>query len=278
MKVLYDERMVAHSLGYSPSAAKPKQVVNDWIEHEISIEVATFQPATIDDLKLVHDVGFVDGILAGQLTNGHGSYDMAVARSTLWTVGSLYAAAVEALSSGVACSPSSGFHHACWNENGAFCTFNGLMVTAIRLLNDGLANRVGIVDYDYHVGDGTDDIIRRLRLEDSVTQVNGDMSDTPSFFDSIEDEFRELKEVDIVLYQAGADMHIDDPLGGLLTTEEMREGDEIVFRWCQQSGIPIAWVLAGGYQREPDGSIPKVLEIHRNTMRAGIEVFTSQRS
>ena len=123
------------------------------------------------------------------------------------------------------------------------------------------------------------DIIRKLRLEDSVIQVNGDMSaDAATFFDSIEDDFQELQDADIVLYQAGADMHIDDPLGGLLTTEEMRERDEIVFRWCDRSGIPVVWNLAGGYQREADGSIPKVLEIHRNTMRASIEVFAGHQS
>ena len=33
-------------------------------------------------------------------------------------------------------------------------------------------------------------------------------------------------------------------------------------------GLPVAWVLAGGYQRDAAGGIPAVLEIHRNTMRA----------
>ena len=37
--------------------------------------------------------------------------------------------------------------------------------------------------------------------------------------------------------------------------------------------VPVAWNLAGGYQREPDGSIPKVLEIHDNTLRACAEAF-----
>ena len=57
MKVFYDERMVARSPGFSPSAAKPKQVVDDWTEHAIPIEVVTFQPATREHLKLAHDRG-----------------------------------------------------------------------------------------------------------------------------------------------------------------------------------------------------------------------------
>jgi len=31
--------------------------------------------------------------------------------------------------------------------------------------------------------------------------------------------------------------------------------------------VPVAWNLAGGYQRTEDGGIGAVLEIHRNTMR-----------
>ena len=153
------------------------------------------------------------------------------------------------------------------------------MVTAIRLISGGLADRVGIVDYDFHFDDGTDDIIRRLHLKESLVQVNGDMSDAAIFFDSIDDDLRDLGKIDIVLYQAGADMHINDPLGGMLMTDEMRgTRTEIVFRWCKQWAIPIAWNLAGGYQHEPDGSIPKVHEIHRNTMLASMEVFAGHRS
>gem|GEM_PF-2253846 len=33
-------------------------------------------------------------------------------------------------------------------------------------------------------------------------------------------------------------------------------------------GVPVVWNLAGGYQAEPDGTIPRVLEIHDNTMLA----------
>ena len=268
--------MVADSLGYSPSAAKPRQAVEDWTEHGLPIEIESFQPVTTEHVKLAHDPDFVDDLFQGRIPNGHGNTSDDVARSTLWTVGSLHAAAVEAFNSGIACSPSSGFHHACWDENGGFCTFNGLMVTAIRLLNDGLVGRVSIVDYDFHYGDGTHDIIHHLGFHDCVTQVNGDFSaDGRQFLDTIEDELRELGDVGLILYQAGADMHIEDPLGGLLTTEQMRQRDEIVFQWCKRKRIPVTWNLAGGYQREPDGSIPKVLEIHRNTVVASIKSFGS---
>ena len=66
----------------------------------------------------------------------------------------------------------------------------------------------------------------------------------------------------LVLYQAGADPHINDPLGGWLTTDEMRERDRLVFEGLRQRGIPCAWNLAGGYQTP----LRKVLDLHDNTM------------
>ena len=81
---------------------------------------------------------------------------------------------------------------------------------------------------------------------------------------------RAMDGCDVVLYQAGADQHIADPLGGLLTTAELAARDEIVFSLLAELGIPVAWNFAGGYQREEDGSIPKVVEIHSNTARASI--------
>ncbi len=76
-----------------------------------------------------------------------------------------------------------------------------------------------------------------------------------------------------MLYQAGADPHVDDPFGGWLTTHELRARDNIVFNVMKKMGVPVAWNLAGGYQVEPDGSIPKVLEIHDNTMAECVKAY-----
>ncbi len=72
-----------------------------------------------------------------------------------------------------------------------------------------------------------------------------------------------MNDCDVVLYQAGADPHIDDPLGGWLTTQQLAERDRLVFESARRLGIPLAWNLAGGYQ----SPLRKVLDIHDNTMR-----------
>ncbi len=125
MKVLYRDEMVAESGGYSPSAEKPKAVVEDWLAHRLPIEICDFAAASLEDLCLAHAPEYVEGIFAGRIANGHGNRSRKLADSTLWTVGSLAAAAEEALKSGVACSPSSGFHHACFASSGDFARLTG---------------------------------------------------------------------------------------------------------------------------------------------------------
>jgi len=73
---------------------------------------------------------------------------------------------------------------------------------------------------------------------------------------------RRFAGCDLLLYQAGADPHVNDPLGGWLTTEQLRERDRRVFTTCRDMRLPIAWNLAGGYQT----NLRKVLDIHDNTM------------
>ena len=50
---------------------------------------------------------------------------------------------------------------------------------------------------------------------------------------------------------------------------------EIVFETLRALNVPVVWNLAGGYQVEADGSIPKVLEIHDNTMRECARVYVA---
>ena len=78
-----------------------------------------------------------------------------------------------------------------------------------------------------------------------------------------------LSDFDLILYQAGADVHVDDPLGGVLTTEQMILRDRIVFEAARLHSIPLAWNLAGGYQ-DP---IECVLALHLNTMRACVDAY-----
>jgi acetoin utilization deacetylase AcuC-like enzyme len=277
--VLFSDAAVADNDSFSPSAGKPRAVVAAWRALDLPIELQAIVPVTVDELQGAHDRKFVENILSCRTENGFGNRSADVARSLPYTSGAMLCAARTALAGGIACAPVSGFHHANYASAGGFCTFNGLMVTAVRLLADLKQRRILILDCDMHYGNGTDDIIERLKLDAEVENLTfGRWYATPAqgerYLEHLEREVRRFKDFDLVLYQAGADVHVDDPLGGVLTTGQMNRREEIVFGAAQAAGVPLAWNLAGGYQQP----LSKVIDLHVQTMRACARVYISPKA
>jgi acetoin utilization deacetylase AcuC-like enzyme len=276
----HDDRMtVADAQSFSPSAGKPRLVVRDWIDAGLPIDLRRVVAATPDQLALAHDRRFVEGVIAGQVPNGFGNTLARVAQSLPYTCGAMLAACREALANRrVACAPVSGFHHSGYDFAGDFCTFNGLMVAVMTLRHEGVARNVAILDLDQHHGNGTDDIIRRLGVAGVQHFSSGEHGYTAHhaepFLAALPGQIQAWAGCSLLLYQAGADAHVDDPLGGWMTTEQLARRDRIVFETAAAIGLPVAWNLAGGYQKDAAGGITPVLEIHRNTMRACVEVHT----
>lgn len=277
MKVFYRPEQVATSQSYSPSALKPRLVVADWkVDYKVNMEICSFEPVDEATIALAHDHEFVRAVLACEIDNGFGTRDADVAASLPYTSGSMVAAAEYAvLHREAVCSPTSGFHHATYNTAMAYCTFNGLMVAALALQEAGLVNRVGIIDCDAHYGNGTDDIIMQRHIDWIEHHTLGkhfsrhDDAQGGRFETWLEKAISRCQDCDLILYQAGADPHINDPLGGILTTEQMTWRDRTVFERLGHKSL--VWNLAGGYQlakglteaqkREP------VLALHRETAR-----------
>ena len=281
LKVFYSEDLVSDARsGRSPSDRKPRLVWDALARKDWFVRRVSPHPVTVCDLYKVHDRNFVDGVLSLKQPNGFGSCSESVARSLLYTCGACYDSAAAALCDGISASLTSGFHHAGPSAGRGFCTFNGLMVTATRLLSEERVERVAIIDCDYHYGDGTQAIIDTHHLGDRVFHLSlGFRYRVPehagAYLEAVSALRDQLKDFDpgLILYQAGADVHIDDPLGGLLTTEQMRVRDTTLFTIARDLGIPVAWNLAGGYQMERDGSIPRVVELHVNTFEEALRVW-----
>lgn len=275
--VFYTPRMVADSQSYSPSARKPEQVVQSWLQLGLPLRLVEPEPVTRDQLCLAHSDVYVDGVLSTQKPNGFGNRSAQVAESLPYTSGAMLAAARCALDNGFgAVAPCSGFHHAGHGFGGGFCTFNGLMVTACTLLKEARVQRIAILDLDMHFGNGTVDIIDHLGLNDCIAHHSAapHASRADAWLSQLSATVQQLCQgCDLLLYQAGADSHIDDPLGGYLSTEAMRLRDDTVFKAARNGGVPVAWNLAGGYQRLSDGSIRPVLDLHDNTLKAFAQCF-----
>jgi len=307
--VFYSEECCApRGSSRSPSMQKPALAVRSWQERGFAIDLYTPSAASLKELKAAHDRDFVDGVLCGRIDNGFGNRDVDITRSLPYTSGAMMDAARYVVNHGpgsIACAPVSGFHHAGWSNAGGFCTFNGLMVAALSVLDTakylGKPDlKVGILDYDMHYGDGTVDILdalgRTTRERIKHRTFGGDIMPAQSHRQGNDRERALAAEsvmeipatlrawkaegVGLVLYQAGADPHVNDPLGGVLTSAQLAHRDELVFETCKELQLPVAWCLAGGYMEDKSkpaediyARIRPTLDIHDNTMRACMQVY-----
>jgi len=276
--VFFSKKMVSRSSGqYSQSAIKPAEAVESW-KSLGPIEILAPVPVSEEELCLVHDPQYIWGVMDGELPNGFGVCSKKDAASFPYTTGSMLSAAIRAMDNGkVAVAPCSGFHHAGFDRAAGFCTFNGLMVTAKVLKRDKLARKVGILDFDQHYGDGTEDLIKGLKASTwikhfSAGQYYHSAEDVPGFMTDIPKIVAWMADCDVILYQAGADPHVNDPLGGWLTTTQLFKRDQLVFEHAHALGVPVAWNLAGGYQTP----LSRVLKIHDNTMRACMSEYLTE--
>lgn len=280
--VFFDGRMSCSEKLPSPSARKPPLALERWRADGARMSIKSFLPASAEDFKTVHDASHVDAILDLRRRNGFGTLGAGARDSLAWTTGSFMAAAKSAALSGLAaCSPTSGFHHACWDSAHGYCTFNGLMCAAAALRLDGLDGQIAILDCDQHYGDGTEDILSRGLVDGVIhaTAETGYPMQGEAFLEALPNILESMSGASVMFYQAGADCHVDDPLGGFLTSAQMRERDRLVFEFCATRKIGIAWNLAGGYQEEQlasgERNIRRVLDLHAQTMEECAKAFLS---
>lgn len=213
--VYFSPQMVGPEQSRSPSAHKPAAVVESWLKLIPDLRVLAPPPIGLDDISLAHDRDWAAAVLTGQAENGFGNRSREIAGTLCHTSGAMLAAAHAAKRHGIAVAPCSGFHHAGWAQAEDFCTFNGLMITARVLLEGGSASRVGILDADMHYGNGTDEIIAVLgetRVQHySVGEHFHHPADAARFIAELPDLVDSFVGCDVLLYQAGADPHIEPP-------------------------------------------------------------------
>jgi hypothetical protein len=66
------------------------------------------------------------------------------------------------------------------------------------------------------------------------------------------------------------DPHEDCPEGALtgITDEHLQAREELVFNWCREQELPIAFVMAGGYVSPTRLDESRLVELHRLTLTA----------
>lgn len=270
MKLFYSPEYVCGAYGFD-TTRKAGWVVDSLTARPIrGIEMVAPEPLTVRDIEQVHDSDYVDAVRAGsprELAESQGfDWDPGLWTMVLASNGGVLAAARVALEQGASGSLSSGLHHAKRERGEGFCTFNGLAIAAKALLAEGAVESVLILDLDAHCGGGTSQLIDEApgihQADVSVSHFDwypetensrlAMVTDADSYLPSIRaalDDAQNRGPYDLCLYNAGMDPYQGCPVGGLdgVTAEILAERERLVFEWCRSQGIPVAFVLAGGY-------------------------------
>ena len=154
-------------------------------------------------------------------------------------------------------------HHATYNRSMGFCIFNNVAVGAVHALDTYQLDRVVILDFDVHHGNGTEDIFHedeRVMLCSSFQHPyypgtgantgNAHIIPTPLPARTAGPKFRaaiestwfpalEKFKPELIIISAGFDAHVDDPLGYL----ELVEDD---YTWITQRIREVADTFADG--------------------------------
>lgn len=229
-----------------------------------------------DILALAHDPAYIERFLHGELAHEDQRrlglpWSEAIARRTVRAVGGSLLTAELALQRGLACHLAGGTHHAHYDHPAGFCIFNDLAIISRYLLASGRVNKVLIFDCDVHQGDGTARIL--ADTEDAITvslhceqnfparkaQSDWDLplprgmadADYLQVVDNALNYLLPFYQPDLVLYDAGVDVHKDDALGYLqLTDAGLAARDTAVMRHCLGRDIPVMGVIGGGYSED----------------------------
>jgi acetoin utilization deacetylase AcuC-like enzyme len=255
------------------------------------------QAATDRQILRVHDATYLQRVQHGELTRAEVRrigfpWSLELVERSRRSSGATIAACRAALLDGCAANLAGGTHHAFADRGEGYCVFNDSVIAARTMQAERLAQRVVILDCDVHQGNGTaalcadDPTIFTFSIHGANNfpfhkqQSDLDIAlpndtDDDMYLAELERGMRialQRSQADLAIYVAGADPFVGDKLGRLaLSKAGLAERDAMVFRFCQQEGIPVAVSMAGGYARQ----VQDTVDIHFQTIRTAVEMHQS---
>lgn len=282
--IIYHPDYLKHETGSHPERKERLIAIMQLIEETgIDLHKIKPEPASIEQIRYVHDPGYIEKVKEYSEREIPLDPDTVVCRDSYHAA--LLAAGGMIRAVDVAMDDDNAFalvrppgHHALPDRGMGFCLFNNIAIGAGHALRMG-CERVLIVDWDVHHGNGTQHIFyddpsvfyfsvhqyphypgtgssgetgtgagKDYTLNVPLLQGSGDKE----YIDAFENILMPAAlrfDPDIVLVSAGFDAHADDPLSGtLVTTGGFKKMASLVSSISDQCcGGRLALALEGGY-------------------------------
>src|ERR1700759_1570050 len=264
------------------NSVKAEMRASGWLEQVRCLEAPL---ATPEDLKRVHRAGYVDAVFENSPREGYVQLDPDTAMNPHSLAAAQRAAgagvmAVDEVMSGRSsnafCAVRPCGHHATQIRSMGFCIFNNIGVAAAYALEKKGLERVAVIDFDVHHGNGTEDMFRPPHWHKRVLMArffqhpfypySGTSSPAPNMINiplaagsggavarkAVQTYWLPALESfkpQIIFISAGFDAHKEDLLGGMALVEDdyvwmTRELKQVAARHSEGR---IVSMMEGGY-------------------------------
>lgn len=288
--IVYDERYLNHKTGNHPESPERLAAIYEYLkDKEIFKKLKKIKPypSPVKVVEYIHNINYIKSVKhLSEMGGGMLDMDTVLSRETydiaLLAVGGVLAA-IDAVMDRVVknafCLIRPPGHHALPDRGMGFCIFNNIAIGARYLQKEYNIERVAIIDWDVHHGNGTQDAFYRdpsvfyFSLhqfphypgtgdikEDGLNEGKGYTMNAPLRPGA---EFATYKEIlenhflpaivkfsaDFILISSGFDAHRDDPLSSVnLQTEDYHHITKLVVSCAEETCKGrIVSVLEGGY-------------------------------
>ena len=280
------------------TASKFSDLFNQLKQKDFFSNTKILEPkkAEVYDLEIVHDKEYILKIKKGNLTEKEIRrlgfiWSKTLSNRSFLAVNGTLLTCREALKNGVANHLAGGTHHAHKSFGSGYCVFNDIAYASQTLIKEKIINKVLIIDLDVHQGDGTAEILKndkniftcslhcknnfpfRKSKSDLDIELDDNLNDV-EYLNILKEALNKCLSIfkpDLVIYDAGVDIHAADKLGNLnISFEGLLTRDKIVLSYFKKQSIPVSTVIGGGYS---DNNL-ELAKRHSIIFQATQEIFS----